>query len=91
MYDIKGKNNEQKSAEWAGAALDEAGVSKERITRIYDLIMATEHSAMDELDTPDKQLLVDIDLAILGSSTERFVEYDRQVRAEYSYVPGLSL
>ncbi|MEC7547633.1 MAG: N-methyl-D-aspartate receptor NMDAR2C subunit [Pseudomonadota bacterium] len=88
VYDIKGKNNEQKSAEWAGAALDEAGVSKERITRIYDLIMATEHSAMDELDTPDKQLLVDIDLAILGCESARFSEYEKQVREEYSYVPG---
>ncbi|SIS63790.1 Predicted metal-dependent phosphohydrolase, HD superfamily [Thalassolituus maritimus] len=88
VYDIKGKNNEQKSAEWARAVLHEAGVSKERITRIYDLIMATEHSVMDELDTSDKRLLVDIDLAILGSSPKRFAEYDKQVRAEYSYVPG---
>jgi len=88
VYDVKGKNNELKSAEWARTALEEAGVSDETCERIYDLIMATEHSAMDTLDTADKQLLVDIDLAILGSSPKRFAEYEKQVRAEYSYVPG---
>jgi predicted metal-dependent HD superfamily phosphohydrolase len=48
--------------------------------------MATRHDA-----TPtdsDEQLLVDIDLSILGANRERFAEYDRQVRAEYSWVPG---
>ena len=88
VYDVKGKDNELKSAEWARSALEEAGVSKEKSQRVYDLIMATEHSAMDTLDTSDKRLLVDIDLAILGSSPKRFAEYNRQVRAEYSYVPG---
>lgn len=88
VYDVKGKDNELISAEWARSALEEAGVSKEKYQRVYDLIMATEHSAMDTLDTSDKRLLVDIDLAILGSSPKRYAEYDRQVRAEYSNVPG---
>ncbi len=85
VYDVKAKDNELKSAEWARTALEEAGVSKEKSQRVYELIMASEHSAMDTLDT---RLLVDIDLAILGSSPKRFAEYDGQVRAEYSYVPG---
>ncbi|MEK9712146.1 MAG: hypothetical protein VW258_06245 [Thalassolituus sp.] len=89
VYDVKAKDNELKSAEWARTELLSAGVSKEQSQRVYDLIMATEHSAMDTLDTLDKQLLVDIDLAILGSSPTRFAEYEQQVRAEYSYVPSL--
>ena len=88
VYDVKGKDNELKSAEWARAELLTAGVSEQQSQRVYDLIMATQHSAMDALDTPDKQLLVDIDLAILGSSPARFSDYEQQVRAEYSYVPG---
>jgi predicted metal-dependent HD superfamily phosphohydrolase len=88
VYDVKGKNNELRSAEWAYAALTSAGINQESCQRVYDLIMATEHSAMDSLDTTDKKLLVDIDLAILGSSSLRFAEYERQVRDEYSFVPG---
>jgi predicted metal-dependent HD superfamily phosphohydrolase len=38
--------------------------------------------------TLDEQLLVDIDLAILGASEARFLEYERQIREEYGFVPG---
>jgi predicted metal-dependent HD superfamily phosphohydrolase len=51
------------------------------------LIMATCHNAVPS--DADQQLLVDIDLAILCTAPARFSEYDRQVREEYSWVPGL--
>ena len=49
------------------------------------LITATRHSEVPA--TPDEQLLVDIDLAILGAAPARFEEYERQIRAEYGFVP----
>jgi predicted metal-dependent HD superfamily phosphohydrolase len=36
----------------------------------------------------DEKILVDVDLSILGAKSERFDEYERQVREEYSWVPA---
>jgi predicted metal-dependent HD superfamily phosphohydrolase len=85
VYALKGKDNERRSAEWAVAALREAGVDAAAIARVEALIMATCHDAIPR--DADAQLLVDIDLAILGADPARFAEYDAQVAAEYAWVP----
>ncbi|MDG9926998.1 MULTISPECIES: N-methyl-D-aspartate receptor NMDAR2C subunit [unclassified Pseudomonas] len=85
VYDVKGADNELKSAEWAEAELSEAGVSAERIARVSNHILATRHTALPE--GQDQMLLVDIDLSILGAPRPRFEEYERQVREEYGWVP----
>lgn len=85
IYDIKGTSNEQLSADWALSVLRDANADTRVQERVERLILASKHDA-----TPtdsDQQLLVDIDLSILGANPERFAEYDRQVRAEYSWVP----
>lgn len=89
IYDVKGKTNELQSAQWASSELAAAGASPSVIQRVHELIMATRHDASPTDSEPDQQLLVDIDLAILGAAPERFQEYTQQVRAEYSWVPGL--
>jgi predicted metal-dependent HD superfamily phosphohydrolase len=48
--------------------------------------MVTTHDATPQ--TLDEQLLVDIDLSIIGAEDQRFAEFERQVREEYSFVPG---
>lgn len=85
VYDVKGADNELKSAAWAEMELSEAGVSAERIARVSSHILATRHGGLPE--GRDQMLLVDIDLAILGAPRSRFEEYERQVRAEYGWVP----
>jgi predicted metal-dependent HD superfamily phosphohydrolase len=85
VYDLKAKDNEARSADWAGQALAEAQVAPEMRARVRELIMATCHAAQPESD--DGRLLVDIDLSILGADTERFDEYEVQVRQEYAWVP----
>lgn len=85
VYDVKGHDNEALSAKWAKDSLVEVGASTDEIDRIFHLIMVTQHTNVPQ--TLDEQTLVDIDLSILGERTERFKEYDIQVRQEYAWVP----
>lgn len=86
VYDVRGKSNERQSADWATRVLAMSNATQATRERIDQLIMATRHDAAPTQG--DEQLLVDIDLSILGATPQRFAEYDRQVRAEYSWVPG---
>ncbi len=87
IYDTRRKDNEEKSAEWARSTVVEAGVAAPAGDRVYELVMATRHNAVPA--GLDAQILVDVDLSILGASPDRFDEYERQIRQEYSWVPGL--
>jgi predicted metal-dependent HD superfamily phosphohydrolase len=84
VYDTRSQDNEEQSAAWAATAALNGGVSADASRRVRDLVMATKHDA--EPATADAKLLVDVDLAILGAPAERFDEYERQVREEYSWV-----
>jgi predicted metal-dependent HD superfamily phosphohydrolase len=86
IYDVKRHDNEEKSARWAQSAIVGAGLPAPVGERIYKLVMATRHNAVPE--AMDEQILVDVDLSILGAKPDRFDEYERQVREEYSWVPG---
>jgi len=86
IYDPRAPDNEQRSADWAAQALTGAGVDAAAVARVHALVMATRHAV--EPEGQDQQLLVDIDLAILGAGRERFDEYEVEVREEYAWVPG---
>lgn len=86
IYDVKGHDNEQRSAEWSRDALLAAGVSSESAKHVHDLVLATRHTAVPS--GQDERLLVDIDLSILAAERARFDEYEQQIRQEYRYVPG---
>ena len=85
IYDVHAHDNEARSAEWARSALLASGVQAEAAERVHALVMATRHDAVPE--GCDAELLIDIDLSILGAERERFDEYERQVHAEYAFVP----
>ena len=84
IYDTHARDNEEKSAELARGVLTSVGASASLLTYVTDLILVTRHAAMPQ--TPDQQLVVDIDLSILGAPQARFDEYEQQVRREYSWV-----
>ena len=89
IYDPQAGSNELNSASWAARSLVRAGTDSDSAQRVHDLVMATQHDATATLGSSlDAQLLVDIDLSILGSPPERFERYDQDVRKEYAWVPG---
>jgi len=85
IYDTQRQDNEERSADWARTAAQELGAAAESAQRIYDLVMFTRHAA--EPVGIDAEVLVDADLSILGARSERFQEYEAQVRREYGWVP----
>ncbi len=86
IYQIGKQDNEQLSALWAKEILIQEHIAPEIISRIEQLILATEHQYKPEQF--DEQLIVDIDLAILGANTQRFEEYETQIRQEYHSIPN---
>jgi predicted metal-dependent HD superfamily phosphohydrolase len=86
VYDAHRSDNEEQSAAWAKTEALRLGVAADAVERIHALILATKHNAMPA--TTDAQLIVDVDLTILGAPAERFDEYERQVGDEYTWVPG---
>jgi predicted metal-dependent HD superfamily phosphohydrolase len=87
IYEVRAHDNELRSAQWAEAAALAAGVAPAVAGRLHALVMATCHAAAPA--GIDAELLVDVDLSILGAPTARFWEYERQIRREYAWVPEL--
>ncbi|MEX0269362.1 hypothetical protein AB3R30_09470 [Leptolyngbyaceae cyanobacterium UHCC 1019] len=85
IYETTRKDNEAKSAEWARASAIAHGLPEEIGAHVDSLIMVTKHDI--EPTNRDAEVLVDVDLGILAATPERFDRYERQVRAEYSWVP----
>lgn len=85
IYDPKRQDNEERSAAWARRTMLAAGAAPDAAARVHALVMATRHAAVPR--GQDEAVLVDIDLSILGAAPGRFDEYERQVRAEYAWVP----
>ena len=87
VYVLGSSDNELHSAQWARSALLDAGASADCAQRVYDLVMVTRHDVAP--DTRDQQVLLDIDLSILGQSASVFDAYERQIAEEFAAVPLL--
>ena len=87
VYDPRAQDNEERSAEWTRGAVRAAGCDPELAERVAALVLSTRHDAAPVTDGPDVELLLDVDLAILGSAPGRFEESSRQIRVEYAHVP----
>lgn len=83
VYDPRRRDNEERSAQWARDALTAAGVAPDRVRRIAVHILATRDH---ENVTGDGALVVDLDLAVLGSSATAFARFEREIRQEFAWV-----
>lgn len=83
VYDPKASDNEWRSAELMKQRCQDF-MSTERVEKVYQWIIATQkHQPSNDFDL---NTLLDIDLAILGSDSQRFSEYEKQIRFEYAWV-----
>ncbi len=85
IYDIGRSDNEERSADWARTVLLDAGVESACAQRVHALIMVTRHDCAP--DSTDAQVLLDIDLSILGQPPHVFARYESQIAEEFADVP----
>ncbi len=76
--------NEERSAERALRLAESLGLSQDFCEKVRMLILATKHDRA--VVDGDAQLLVDMDLAILGANPRVFHEYEDNVRKEYAWM-----
>lgn len=85
IYDPYRSGSEERSADWAARFLDEAGAAPVLAQRVRELILATRHEAA--ASDADTAILIDVDLSILGADRARYDAFEKDVRAEYRWVP----
>jgi predicted metal-dependent HD superfamily phosphohydrolase len=85
IYDSRAKDNEEKSAEYAEATLNFLKIPKSTTAQVKNLIVATKnHQSLS--DDINSQVLLDADLAILGSGEAQYQAYAQAIRQEYAWV-----
>lgn len=85
IYDPRANDNEARSAEWVARVARVSSLADAVVARLAMLVRATSHDAIPP--AADAQLVCDVDLAILGASPNDFDDYEREIRAEYAFVP----
>lgn len=86
VYDTKAKDNEEKSANYAVELLLSLSVPSNAIENVKHLILTTKnHQA--SINDRNAQVLLDADLAILGSNPRDYRKYTQAIRQEYIWVP----
>ncbi len=83
IYDSRASDNEERSAEYADQVCEKLTIPQGR--EVASLILKTKtHDAGEDVDA---QVLLDADLAILGTNEPAYRTYADQIRQEYAWVP----
>ncbi len=84
VYDSKASDNEARSAQLAVQTLACMGIAGQTPHTAAELVLLTRHDRIPP--TLDGQVVIDVDLAILGQPSEVYDTYEAAVRREYSWV-----
>ena len=87
LYDPKKQDNEEESVKIAQDVCRESNLSATFGKTVEKLILSTKH--LKEPEELYEKIIVDVDLAILGSDTIQYDEYESNIRNEYSFVNNL--
>jgi predicted metal-dependent HD superfamily phosphohydrolase len=86
VYDPRSTTNEADSAALAGEVLQDLEPPS-RVANVQRLVLAT---AGHQPSYPDEAVLIDADLAVLGSARPAYVAYVRAVRQEFGHLSAES-
>jgi predicted metal-dependent HD superfamily phosphohydrolase len=86
VYDTRASDNEERSAAFADGELPVLRAPPDRIAHVRGLILATKTHRGEEADW-DTRILLDADLAVLGSPPADYAAYADAIRREYAWVP----
>lgn len=89
VYNSSKKDNEEQSVERSSEVLIKLKAPVELIAKVKSMIIATKSHMSAEAQDFDIKLLLDVDLAILGSDEETYNTYAKAVRKEYGQYPTL--
>ena len=87
VYNPLEKDNEARSAEIAYERLTSLDFPLSLPGKCRQQILATKHHQMSE--DPDTNYFIDADLSVLGSDSETYLNYTKQIRKEYQDLPDL--
>ncbi|HLG27438.1 MAG TPA: hypothetical protein VI423_06595 [Paenisporosarcina sp.] len=88
VYDTMASDNKEQSAKLARNALGVLGVGDQLFrAKLTRLINCTKHIVSEISIVEEEDVLLDIDLSILGSDPEVFDQYEKNIRKEYEWVP----
>jgi predicted metal-dependent HD superfamily phosphohydrolase len=85
VYDPQGQDNERQSANWAARSLRSLHIPQDCISEVHRLILLTQHHRLDAGDR-NGQVLLDADLAILGTHPTQYQSYASCIRQEYAWL-----
>ncbi len=85
IYNPQAQDNEAKSAVYAAKVLKQLNIDPEIIQTVQQIILSTKnHQPL--VTGIDNLIFLDVDLAILGATSNEYLQYAQAIRQEYSYL-----